>query len=45
MNNYAISLLKDAGYSSSQIANMTQSQIRNLALEIEMELEMLEKEI
>lgn len=45
MNNYAISLLKDAGYSSDQIANMNQSQIRNLALEIEMELEQLENQI
>ena len=45
MNNYAIDLLKEAGYSSAQIANMTPSQIRNLALEVEMELAQLGIEI
>lgn len=45
MNNYAIELLKEAGYSSDHIANMTQSQIRNLALEVEMELTQLGIEI
>jgi len=44
MNNYAIQLLQEAGYSSAQIASMTQHQIRNLALEVEMELEQLEQE-
>jgi len=44
MDNYSIELLKEAGYSSEQLANMTSSQIRNLALEVEMELEQLGKD-
>lgn len=45
MNQYAINLLKEAGYSQAEIDQMTPHRVRNLALEIEMELEMLEKEI
>lgn len=44
MNNYAIELLKDAGYTMVQIMAMTESQRRNLALEIEAELERIEME-
>jgi len=39
MNQYAINLLKEAGYSQATIDQMNPSQIRNLALEIEAELE------
>jgi len=45
MNNYAIELLKDAGYSMVEIMEMTESQRRNLALEIEAELERIEIEV
>jgi hypothetical protein len=44
MNNYAIELLKEAGYSMVEIMAMTESQRRNLALEIEAELERIEME-
>jgi len=44
MNQYAINLLKDAGYSQSEIDRMSPSQVRNLALEIEMELENFENQ-
>jgi hypothetical protein len=44
MNQYAINLLKDAGYSQDVIDRMTPSQVRNLALEIEMELENFENQ-
>lgn len=44
MNQYAINLLKDAGYSQSEIDHMTPGQVRNLALEIEMELENFENQ-
>ena len=39
MNNYEIELLKEAGYSDLEISEMTPHRRRNLALEIEMELE------
>ena len=41
MNQYAINLLKEAGYSQTTIDQMNPSQIRNLALEIEAELEQI----
>jgi len=44
MNQYAINLLKDAGYSQSEIDQMTPHRVRNLALEIEAELERIEME-
>jgi hypothetical protein len=44
MNQYAINLLKDAGYSQSEIDQMTPHRVRNLALEIEAELENLENQ-
>jgi len=44
MNNYAIELLKEAGYSMVEIMAMTESQRRNLALEIEAELERIQME-
>ena len=39
MNNYEIELLKDGGYTDLEISEMTPHRRRNLALEIEMELE------
>ena len=40
--NYEIRLLKTAGYTDKEISNMSQHVRRNLALEIEMELERME---
>lgn len=45
MNQYAINLLKEAGYSQTEIDQMTPHRVRNLAIEIEMELERFENEI
>lgn len=39
INNYENELLLAAGYSKQEIADMSQHRRRNLALEIEMELE------
>jgi hypothetical protein len=43
--NYEIELLQTAGYTADEINNMSQHRRRNLALEIEMELEAIGESI